>query len=63
MLFPILSRMEMVKTYVSKKTRLIFDPPTSSSVMEALKGIISELEWRLNVSVDPSDTFEVKENE
>ena len=56
-----MSRMEMVKSYVSKKTKLFFDPPTSSSVMEALNSVISELEWRLNVAVDPSDTFDLEE--
>lgn len=40
---------EAVKTYVYLKTRLIFDPPTSSIVLESYNRIISELEWRLNV--------------
>lgn len=40
---------EAVKTYVYLKTRLIFDPPTSSIVLESYNSIISELEWRLNV--------------
>lgn len=41
-------RYESVKTYVYMKTKIIFDPPTSSMVMEALKQSISEYEWRLN---------------
>lgn len=45
--------LNLVKTYVSKKTRLLFDPPLSSSVMEATNRVISELEWRINVAVDP----------
>lgn len=49
---------ESVKTYVSLKVRLIFDPPTSSSVLESIKAIISELEWRLNVTVDPGNSGE-----
>ena len=47
------SNLEAVKTYVHLKVRLMFDPPLSSSVIEAIKSQINELEWRLNVSVDP----------
>ena len=35
------------------KVRLAFDPPLSSAVMEAINRQISELEWRINVTVDP----------
>lgn len=37
-----------VKTYIYLKVRLLFDPPTSSAVMEAMNRQISEFEWRLN---------------
>ena len=43
---------EAVKTYMYLKTKLIFDPPQSSSTMEAIKQTISELEWRLNVEAE-----------
>lgn len=39
--------LEAVKTYVYLKVRLIFDPPTSSYVIEALERSITEIEWRL----------------
>lgn len=45
-------RLNMVKTYVYLKLRLIFDPPTSSSVLTSYEKQISELEWRLNVAAD-----------
>lgn len=45
--------LEMVKTYVYLKVRMIFDPPQSSAVAEAFNRQISEFEWRLNVEVDP----------
>ena len=45
--------LEMVKTYVYLKVKLIFDPPQSSIVTEAYNRQIAELEWRLNVEVDP----------
>lgn len=46
---------EAVKTYVYLKVKLIFDPPSSSSVIESINRQISELEWRLSVSVDPGN--------
>lgn len=49
---------EQIKMYLFYKTKLGFDPPTSSAVMECIKEMIKEAEWRLNVSVDPPDTFE-----
>ena len=45
-----------VKSYVYLKVKLLFDPPLSSSAMEAINRQISEYEWRLNVAVDPDKT-------
>ena len=47
-------RLNMVKTYVTLKVKKIFDPPLTSSGLEAMDKEISELEWRLNVAVDPA---------
>ena len=46
-------RLEFVKTFIYLKVKLTFDPPLSSAVMEAINRQISELEWRINVTVDP----------
>lgn len=54
--------LEAVKTYMYLKVRLVFDPPTSSAVLQAMERQISELEWRLNVAVDPSPTAQVTED-
>lgn len=43
---------ESVKSYIYLKVKLLFDPPTSSAVIDSINRMISELEWRLNVSVD-----------
>lgn len=51
-------RLNMVKTYVTAKVRLIFDPPQMTSVIECLKETIRELECRLSYEVDPPDTFD-----
>ena len=45
--------LNMVKTYVTLKVKKIFDPPLTSSVLEAMDKEISQLAWRLNVAVDP----------
>lgn len=47
---------EAVKSYVALKVKLLFDPPQSSSTMEATKNLISELEWRLYVERDKEGT-------
>lgn len=39
--------LEIVKSYISMKTKLMFDPPTSSVAMEALNRTIAEMEWRI----------------
>lgn len=52
---------EAVKTYMGAKIRLIFDPPTSSVVAEALKETIKEFEFRLNVEAETPSGSEVTE--
>lgn len=39
----------LLKSYVYMKVRLLFDPPTNSSLLESMKSSINEYEWRLNV--------------
>lgn len=46
-----------VKMYLYYKTKLGFDPPASATVMECIKEMIRECEWRLNAEVDPGDAF------
>lgn len=41
-----------VKTYIYLKVRLLFDPPSSSFALDAIKSQIQELEWRLNVEAE-----------
>lgn len=48
-------RLEMVKSYIHKKVRLMFDPPQSSAHIEALNRMIAELEWRLNVAAESEE--------
>ena len=39
-----------VKSWVALKVRMIFDPPTTSSVSEAMKETLKELEWRIYIA-------------
>lgn len=41
-----------VQTYVYLKTRLLFDPPTNSFLVDSMQKQIQELEWRLNIQVE-----------
>jgi hypothetical protein len=45
--------LEGIKTYIYMKVKMIFDPPANSFVMKAMEDSCKELEWRLNVTVDP----------
>ena len=52
-----ISTLSMVKSYMGLKVQQMFDPPQGGAVAEAAKRTIDEMEWRLNVQVDPSTTF------
>ena len=44
--------LQAVKSYVYLKVKLLFDPPTSSAVMDSTNKMLSELEWRLNIAAE-----------
>lgn len=48
-------RLSDVKSFVYLKVRMLFDPPLSSAVAESMNRLASELEWRINVAVDPKE--------
>lgn len=45
-------QLALVRTYVFLKVRLLFDPPTTSFLIEAMEKQANEYEWRLSVMVD-----------
>lgn len=47
--------LEGVKTYIYCKVKMLFDPPSNSFVMKSMEDTCKELEWRLNVAVDPGE--------
>ena len=50
-----LSKLELVKSYIHLKVRLLFDPPASSAVIDVINKQLAEFEWRLNIQVDPGE--------
>lgn len=42
------NQLQLVRTYVFLKVRMLFDPPTTSYLIEAMNKQILEHEWRLN---------------
>lgn len=54
---------EAVKSYIYLKVRLLFDPPSSSAVIESINRQISELEWRLYIASDPIESEREEENQ
>ena len=45
-------RLNTVKSYVHLKTRLLFDPPQSSVVRDAMTDALSELAFRISIVAD-----------
>lgn len=41
--------LNQVKTYMYLRVRLLFDPPSTSFAIEAMREQVKELEWRMNV--------------
>lgn len=56
------SKLELIKSYMYMKVKLLFDPPLSSAVIESTNRMTSELEWRIQVAADPVKTIEEEEN-
>lgn len=55
---------EAVKSFMHIKVRLLFDPPTSSVVMEAMNRMANEFEWRLNAEAEsPTNREEENQND
>lgn len=46
------SRLQFVKTYIYARVKMIFDPPTSTAQMQALKDAAAEAEFRISTAVD-----------
>lgn len=49
--------LNLVKPYVYAKVRMLFDPPTSSFVLESLTKYADELQWRIQVQSEGGFDF------
>lgn len=49
------TNIQAIKSCVCLKARVMFDPPQSSYVLNSIKEEIANLEFRLNVQVDPKE--------
>ena len=50
-----LINLEGVKQYIYLKVKLIFDPPTNSSTIQAINDSLKELEWRMQLAVETNN--------
>lgn len=48
-------RLNAAKTYMYLKVRMLFDPPTTSYLIDAAEKQIEQLEWRINVDREGTD--------
>ena len=55
--------LNMVKTYIYLKVRLLFDPPTSTALIESINRTLSEIEWRIFLEGDPKPEEELPSEE
>ena len=44
--------LDLVKSYMTMKVRLMFDPPSSSFGLKSMEEMVKEYEWRINVLTD-----------
>lgn len=55
--------LELVKSYIYLRARLLFDPPNTGVLHEAIERQIKEFEWRLNVEVETPSGERRKDDE
>lgn len=46
---------DMLKECTYLKVRIVFDPPTSSFVLDSIKAQAQELEWRINIQAETKE--------
>lgn len=66
--FPVsVNQLNLIRTYIYLKVGILFDPPTTSFLVEAKQSQINQYEWRLNSmrewDLDPVDPRTVSESE
>lgn len=49
-------KLEGIKSYIYFKAKIMFDPPASSTILNAYNEEIKQLEWRLYIATDKDDS-------
>lgn len=47
--------LNLIKSYIYLKVRLLFDPPQSSALTDVINKQITELEWRINWTMESAE--------
>jgi hypothetical protein len=55
------TELEMAKSYVYLKVKMLFDPSGSATVQEAMARSITEFEWRLRQQIEKDDVLVIEE--
>lgn len=50
------NKLQTIKSYIYLRVKLLFDPPSSSALLEATNRTINEFEWRLNVAAETKNS-------
>jgi hypothetical protein len=58
-----LARLEGLKSYMYLRVKLLFDPPSSSAVMESMNRQIDKFEWKFNLVVETNSKEEIQNGE
>lgn len=53
------TNLELVKTYVYLKVRMLFDPPVTAALVDSANRMITEFEWRLLMCGEENGVDEV----
>ena len=53
-------RLEMMKSFVHLRVRLLFDPPQNASLADAMEKMAKEFEWRILVAAENAKTAEAE---
>ena len=52
------NKLSELPTYIYLSTRIMFDPPNMNQVIESYKNLMSEFEWRMNLTVEMAERDE-----
>lgn len=52
------ARFNFIKSYITMKVKLMFDPPSSSFALDALNKQIAEYEWRITSEIESGEEEE-----